>query len=212
MVANFWLLLSALSLFVGGCAATSPMKLYSEMHPVEQPPEVFSNITDQPGQVNARISLRAPGLKGRANGIIRHAQGEQYLIELYARGDLFLKIYFTDKQTVLWPTTGVPEFFDNEETPSLSATVSQLLPNWRLDDVLPIHRTQFEHDAIVSWKANSTDEFAQRIYRTGFDTIYKTFSKRVDNASFPFQKVSMGNETGTSVLTWSLRPYQRNSH
>ncbi|MBL0060276.1 MAG: hypothetical protein IPP40_01965 [bacterium] len=212
MDANFTFFVIAVSLLVSGCAATQPKKVFAEMAPIEQSPEVFAGISDQPGQVDAKISLRAPGLKGSATGIVRHAQGGQYLIELYGRGELFLKVYFTGKQTILWPATGMPEFFNNDNIPTLRTSVHSLLPSWRLDDVLPVPRTQIDTSAKVVWKKSPANECAQKIDRTGFDTIYKAYIKPADDPCFPYRVVSFGNEAGTSRLTWSLRPHRQSSY
>ena len=212
MGAKLSLLLIAVSLFLGGCSATLPVAQFSKMIPTERPPDVFESIAEQPGQVDAKISLRAPGLKGSAKGIVRHAQGDQYLIELYGRGELFLKVYFTGKQTVLWPATGMPAFFDNENIPTLKTSVHRLLPDWRLDDVLPVPRTQIDTGAETEWMANSLDECAQKIDRAGFEMVYKVYTKQADDPCFPYRVVSLGDEAGTSRLTWSLSPYRKSSH
>ncbi len=212
MAANLLLLLIAVSLFVGGCSATLPIVQFAEMAPIERSPAVFESITDQPGQVDAKISLRAPGLKGSAKGIVRHAQGGQYLIELYGRGELFLKVYFTGKQTVLWPATGMPAFFDNNKIPTLKTSVHQLLPDWRLDDLLPVPCIQIDTSAETEWMSNSIDECAQKIDRAGFETVYKVYTKQANEPCFPYRVVSLGDEAGTSRLTWSLSPYSKSSH
>lgn len=212
MGAKLSLLLIAVLLSSYGCSATLPVAQFSKMTPMERSPGVFKSITNRPGQVDAKISLRAPGLKGSAKGVVRHAQGDQYLIELYGRGELFLKVYFTGKQTILWPASGMPEFFDNNEIPTLKTSVHQLLPDWRLDDVLPVPHAQIDTYAITEWMANSHDECAQKIEREGFETVYKVYTKQADDPCFPYRVVSLGDATGTSRLTWSLSPSRKNSH
>jgi len=188
------------------------MRQFAEMTPLQDAPKSFEGIADVPGQVQAKISLRAPGLKGTAKGIVRHAQGDQYLIELYGRGELFLKVYFTEKQTILWPATGMPEFFSNDSIPTLKQSVHWLLPNWRLDDVLPVPLKSAEKNAEFVWKVGKGGDCSQQIARAGFETIYKSYANQSEDRSFPYRVVSLGNESGTSRLTWSLRPHRQSSH
>ncbi len=194
-----------LALFLIGCAAQQPLVRFESLPALQGRPRTFDQLADEPGQVQAKISLRAPGLRGAATGIVRHAKGGQYLIELYGRGELFLKVYFTGTQTVLWPATGMPTVFAADSTPSLQESVHLRLPNWRLDDLLPVSHVTADKDASIEWAGYDDRAVCECIKRDHFDPLYKSYSKPTDNRVFPFGKVVLQTATGSSRLTWSLR-------
>jgi len=185
-----------------GCAARSPVERFREYRPLTEIPERLKETGKSPEKVRAKISLRAPGLRGTASGIIRHARDGQYLVELYGRGELFLRVYFTDTQTVLWPAVGMPEFFAPDETPTLRQSVHELLPAWRLDDVLPV--VMSEHSAMVSRWSADRNKILQVIERNGYDPLWKAYSRVSADTEFPFRKVALYSESGRSRLTWIL--------
>ncbi|MCB1061087.1 MAG: hypothetical protein KDB65_12740 [Calditrichaeota bacterium] len=201
------LLSSCLALL--GCAATSPAVRFEKLRAVDSRPVAFNDIGNESSQVNAKIGLKVPGLRGSASGILRHAKEGQYLIELYGRNELFLKVYFTRQQTILWPAVGAPSFFAPDSTPTLRECVHSLLPDWRLDDVLPIPLVPDDNQLNVEWRANSKEQPSERLSRTDQETIYKTFKSASGNAAFPYFKVVLQGEKGDSRLTWTLKPISR---
>ncbi len=185
-----------------GCSVRRPLERFRDFRPLDGVPAEFANLNAAPAQATARISLRAPGLRGTADGIIRHARDGQYLIELYGRGELFLKVYFTRTQTVLWPAVGSPEFFTPEESPTLKETVHVLLPAWRLDDVMPIRLSK----SAGSWSTNRTgDGPLEVVQRSQFDPLWKQYRRGTGRNDFPYRKVTLYSESGKSRLTWSLQ-------
>lgn len=188
-----------------GCSAIQPMIRFQEGEPLNERPAVFNRLFDQPAQVDAKIKLKAPGLIGIANGIVRHANNEQYMIELYGRDELFLKVYFTGTQTILWPASGMPKFFASDSTPTLKQSVHQLLPDWRLDDVLPVPISNRVDLSGTQWVSDRGTCFTERTQRQNYDTLYKSYKKPSGDSTFPFQLVTLSTESGDSRLTWLLK-------
>lgn len=197
------LLISLAAVLFYGCAATSALSRFEASERISQVPVKFADVSERPAQVDAIISLRAPGLRGRAEGIVRHANGGQYLIELYGREQLFLKVYFTSTQTVLWPTTGMPEFFGQDEMPMLNAAVHSRLPKWRLDDVLPVPFGRGDADD-SDWRMGVHGPI-ERIEHADCTPLIKQYLRESDDRQFPYRKVVLSNESGSSKLVWSLR-------
>lgn len=183
-----------------------PLARFETFAPVQKQPAEFSNLQDTAGVVEATIKLKAPGLRGKASGIVRLASGGQYLVELYGRGQLFLKVYFTPTQTILWPAAGMPVIYGLEETPTLDFAVHSRLPKWRLDDVLPVPYIRSDELEIL-WVADAHDStrYMQRIVRDDCIPLIKGYDKRSGNPQFPYQKVVLATESGSAKLVWSLR-------
>lgn len=200
------------ALFLFGCASKQPFVRFSELRTLTSAPEEFDELQGESGVANAKISLRAPGLRGSASGTIRHAQANQYMVELYGRGELFMKVYYTGVQTVVWPVSGSPQIFTNDSAPTLRTAVNSLLPDWRLDDVLPVPISRESDADVSSWAEIRDDEYQQRIVRDGHDVIYKSYQRRSDDSTFPFRRVTLQSETGESRMTWSIEPGDRSTH
>ncbi|MBK6766868.1 MAG: hypothetical protein IPG71_11325 [bacterium] len=202
MLHKYYLILCA-AIVLQGCTATSPLARFEECARLSVMPEKFESVQNSTAQVDAAISLKAPGLRGKAEGIVRHANGGQYLIELYGRGELFLKVYFTATQTVLWPAAGMPAFFEPDSTPTLNFAVHSRLPKWRLDDVLPVPMAR---DSVTAsdWRIARRGP-VQRIDRDGCVPLIKQYLREGNDPQFPYRKVVLSTETGSSSLVWSLR-------
>ncbi len=188
-----------------GCATTRPLAKFEALSPLQNRPEVFSKLQDTVRTIEATIKLKAPGLRGKATGIVRHASGGEYLVELYGRGKLFLKVYFTPAQTILWPAAGMPEIYGLDEIPTLNIAVHSRLPKWHLDDVLPVPYTRKSVDDSI-WAAGGSDnrQFMQHIIREDCVPIVKEFHELSGNLQFPYKKVVLATETGSAKLVWSL--------
>lgn len=187
-----------------GCVSRQPAMRFDSFRRLEKAPAVLEREYNEDGLANARVSFRAPGLRGAASGIVRVASGNKYLIEVYGRGELFLKIYFTDTQTILWPTAGAPQLFPRNNSPALNEVVNELLPAWKLDDLLPFPvPVQFPDSTI--WAGGDNSHYIERINRVGFDVLYKEYEQPLNGETFPFRRVRLHNETGKSRLIWSLR-------
>lgn len=188
---------------LSGCAGSSALSTFEVGARLSRPPEQFEHVQDEAAEVEAVISLKAPGLRGKAEGIVRHARDGQYLVELYGRGQLFLKVYFTSTQTILWPAAGMPEFFEPDATPMLNAAVHSRLPRWRLDDVLPV---PFSGGAVDSsdWRLTERGPM-QRIERAECAPLMKEYLRESKDRQFPYRKVVLTNDSGSSRLVWSLR-------
>lgn len=205
------LLLSCL-IFVAACAVRSPLARFEQMKSASTRPAIFSELLMEPSQAAATIRLKAPGLRGKARGIVRHAGGGNYLVELYGRNELFLKVYFTSSQTVLWPSAGMPRFFSPNEIPTLNSTVHSRLPNWRLDDVLPVPLISQQSDSLFNeyeWATDSKNRVMARISRPGCSPLLKLYEKKSGRIAFPHKVVTLSNESGSSKVIWSLEPITR---
>ncbi len=186
---------------------------FEQMSSASTPPAIFSELLAEPSQVAATIRLKAPGLRGTARGIVRHAGGGNYLVELYGRNELFLKVYFTSTQTVLWPSLGMPRFFSPDETPTLNSTVHSRLPRWRLDDVLPVPLISQHSDSLsgeYEWATDSKNRVMARISRPGCSPLLKLYEKKSGRIAFPHKVVTLSNESGSSKVIWSLKRITRN--
>jgi hypothetical protein len=195
-----------LCIFCVGCAASRPSSRFESLIPLSSQPEIFDSIQNVPSQMEAKIGIRVPGLRGTARGILRHAKADQYLIELFGREDLFLKVYITSTQTIVWPAIGAPKFYTAEETPTLSESVHSSLPAWRLDDVLPIPRRSSQEQQYSEWRTDSKARPTERLSRAGSESIYKFYSSASNDPAFPFGKVVLRGENGGTRLTWTLKP------
>lgn len=196
---------------LAGCTATRPAARFKEMRELPARPVEFDKVQAQPSQMDAKISIKVPGLHGTASGILRHAKADQYLIELFGREELFLKVYFTGTQTVLWPAIGAPKFFSPDSTPTLRESVHSLLPDWRLDDVLPIPVGSSASNRVTDWRIDKQGQPTERINRPAHEMIYKTYKTASGDQAFPYRKVVLQGENGGTRLTWTLKPNSRQS-
>ncbi len=206
MASSRLILLLAIAALCFGCASTRPFARFQKATPLIDAPSEFKLLQASRGQVNATISMRAPGLRGSASGVVRHAKADQYLVELYGRGELFMKVYFTGEQTVVWPLIGSPQIFARSSTPTLRSAVHRMLPDWRLDDVLPIPYSIANSSATSEWAAYGGKSFQQRIERDDHDVLYKTYKGRRPDSTFPFHTVTLQTESGNCRMKWRLKP------
>ncbi|MCB9357123.1 MAG: hypothetical protein H6506_04990 [Calditrichaeota bacterium] len=203
-------LLALVAIASVSCSHVSPLARFSALEELNSIPFCVDSLVAEPDQVEAAINLRAPGLKGRADGIIRHAGNGKYLVELYGRNELFLKVYFLDRQTLIWPAAGMPKVFAREDAPTLDAVVHSRLPKWRLEDVLPVP-VSGTNAGEESWRSSgSTSDATERILREKCDPLFKRFKRSGGTPGFPYRTVELCSEAGYSKVVWKLRPMKSN--
>lgn len=187
-----------------GCASTLPELKFQKADQRSTRPEEFEWPIGKTSLAKVKVSLDSPEMRGSAKGTIRATRNGHVLLEVLGRNDVFLKVYFTDKQVIVWPEAGQPQSNMITDIPSINDVMNQSMPNWRIDDILPISM-ELNDEGERSWALGGDSRYLERIRRQGFDDIYKEYSKPERDSICPFRKVVLRDSSGKFRMTWTIK-------